>query len=341
MVTWNDRRAVVAWSGLLALAVSAVGLAFLPTAELPAWHLGQLEGRGGFTTQYRLLSFLWPELLHRLGLPLVAAYAVGGALVLCAAFLVSDLALRAVLRETPPTLRTRLTALGLLAFAYGFGLSRVIQPVDPWSLCTAALFVWACFGAPHERPTTTGLKLTLVLALAALTKETPLLCLPLFLWVQRRRLGFSKALALTALALVPFAAIYLATHSLVRVTYGYPLDNFAGNWSGMDHLRAPDLAWLLLFAPAWVLLGRHWSALPPHLRALTLTALLPVGFDLEFGRVVEVRIFVDAFVLLLPPLALIPTLGAASARSGLALLFGSLTAVLGLSFAAHEVFRWL
>jgi hypothetical protein len=261
-------------------------------AEFPAWHQAHISNQAVAPLQYRVLSYLIPELLSRTGLPIGVSYILERGLFHVAAGYVFFLFCRTWLG----TIDT-LFATTLLMFFCTLSAFPHIQPSEEINLFAFAL------GLLFIRRDRFWLLLATV-AVAAFNKETIGFLIPFYFLWERRRSGASGALlARTAALLGVLAVAYVG----IRIHFGVNRPYLGGLWQLRHNLTIvvtdPFLGLVFLLPSlgpaAWIFLRRR-GALDPFFVAFLPSLCLFVAGHVAISRVEEFRTYGPLALMTIP-----------------------------------------
>jgi len=275
---------------------------------LAQWHQSMLAGSAFTPNQFRVLSFLLPEAIHRmLGFSLVFSY-------LAQRFLVLALLLCLLHRYLRQWLDDAQAMAGTLLFAAIQPVTGMdmIQPAEPLNVLLFILGFWAI----HRGRL---LPLAAVLVLGTLNKESIAFLVPCYLLFNWGRKPRQTLLMETAMLTALFAVVWSVVRLYYNQLYGVPLGiyepqfdynmqillipAFVEAWNVLRHgnlwVARPYLA-LWLYGVLWVLPFLRFREKPLFFRRLM--PIIPVFLlaHLFVGRFDETRLFLPLFPLLIP-----------------------------------------
>ncbi|RJO66556.1 MAG: hypothetical protein C4523_12015 [Myxococcales bacterium] len=275
---------------------------------LPQWHASMLDGTAHTVNQFRVLSFLLPEFIHRtLGFSLLFAY-------LAQRFLYLALILCLLHRYLGRWFDEGLAMAGTLYFAAILPITSMdmIQPSEPLNVLVFLLGFWAIREGRVAA-------LAAFVVLGALNKDTTAFLVPCYLLVHWGSRPWRKLLAETGL----LAALFFAVYSAVRLYYHAVFKTPPGLYEFqidynlqaillpaftdlVTHLRQgaffvarPYLS-LLLYGAMWILPFLRFREKPAFFRRLALITPLFLLGHFFVGRLDESRLFLPLFPLLVP-----------------------------------------
>ena len=259
--------------------------------EFPAWHRAHMANQAAAPLQYRVLSYLIPEALHRLGVPIAVAYIAERGVFLVAAGVVFFRFCRIWMGTVDAV-----SSLTLLMFFYTLSAFPHIQPSEEINLFAFALGLLAI------RTRRFGLLFTTV-TVAALNKETIGFLIPLYLLWEWRTKGPSAPLWLRAgLLSSALALVYVGIRLLLGVDRPY----LAGLWQARHNLALlgenPFLGLIFLIpslGPAiWIL--RRRRRIDPFFVAFLPSLFLFVAGHFAISRVDEFRTYAPLALVTIP-----------------------------------------
>ena len=251
---------------------------------LGQWHRTHLEGRAPAPLQYRVASFLIPELLMRAtGMGAIKAY-------LTERFAFTFLftwALLQLSREWFPV-RTALLIATLFILFYDLAAFPHIQPSEEPNI-----FLFACAMGCILRQQ--FLRLCGVVLAGALTKSTIIFVVPIYFfhqWFTKHRLDSGdllRAIVLTAL-IVPVLLV-------IERHYGTEREYLGGFWQWQDNLsslargKVSAYNFILVSVVPATLVFCSWRRQPPLMRAVALTTIPFVLGHFLVSRTEEFRTY--------------------------------------------------
>jgi hypothetical protein len=262
--------------------------------EYPAWHHAHMTNHAPAPLQYRVLSYLIPELLSRAGVPIGIGYLAERGVFLVAAGYVFSLFCRRWLGTVETLFCTT-----LLMFFYTLSAFPHIQPSEEINLFAFALglsFIRDGRFAP----------LFWTVVIAAANKETIGFLLPLYvLWEQRKQKtwGFSLPLfARVTVLLAGLAFVYVA----IRLFFGMNRPYLAGLWQWKYNFRlieADPFIGLIFLLPSlvptfWIF--RQRRRCDPFFVAFLPSLCLFVGAHFAISRVDEFRTYTPLALMTIP-----------------------------------------
>jgi hypothetical protein len=259
--------------------------------EFPKWHLEHMTNIAVAPLQYRVLSFLVPEAIHRFGVPIAAAYVLERGVFLAAAGVVFHRFCRRWLGVVDTLFAT--TA---LFFYYTLSAFPHIQPSEEPNLFFFALGLLFI----HERR---FVPLLFTLVLGTFDKETVAFLIPLYVAWEAHEAGLSRGLALrTALLGCGVAVVYVG----IRLALGTHRLYLGGLWQfGRNLAFIPTdpllgLVWVLpsLAPAAWIVLRRQRID-PFFVAFLPSLALFTLG-HFAISRVDEFRTYAPLALVTFP-----------------------------------------
>ncbi len=258
--------------------------------EFPVWHHAHMTNQASAPLQYRVLSYLIPELLSRAGVPIAIAYVLERGVFLVAAGYVFFLFCRAWLG----TLDT-IFATTLLMFFYTLSAFPHIQPAEEINLFAFAL------GLSFIRKGQ-FLPLLVTVAIATLNKETIGFLIPFqLLWETRTRVTLGACARAGALV-ITLAIVYLGVRAILGTNRPY----LGGLWQLPYNLRLmvtnPILGLMFLlpsFGPGlWIF--RRRRCIDPFFVAFLPSLCLLVAGHLAISRVNEFRTYAPLGLMTIP-----------------------------------------
>ncbi len=266
--------------------------------ELPAWHQAHLTNQAVAPLQYRVLSYLIPELLSRLGIPIAICYVVEHEVFLVAAGYVFFL----FCRNWLGTVET-LFCSTLLMFFYTLSALPHIQPSEELNLFAFAL------GLSFIRERRFGPFLATVVVATA-NKETIGFLIPFYVaweWRQEgsREMGRGPSYPLLARTLA-LAGGLAVTYLDIRLYLGTNRPYLAGLWQWLYNLAliASDPFVGLIFvipsiAPAvWIV--RQRRRIDPFFVAFLPALGLFVAGHFAISRIDEFRTYTPLALMTIP-----------------------------------------
>ncbi len=253
-------------------------------AKLGKWHSDHMRGGAPAPLQYRWFSFIVPELLASLGVPLKAAY-------LGLRFLYLAGAMWFIARVARETVKSPLAPAFMILAAglyYAASTQPFLQPAEEPNLLVFGLFAWLVLRGADVR------WLVPVLAIGALNKDTVGFLLP---WLFLYRWHVQKLPRLAIRDTLILGATFFLIYGFLRVSVGTQREYLGGFWQVGENLRyiaydpARGLMWTLPSVLPLAFVLRHWDRTPLWARCFVPSLVLFVLGHWLISRVEEFRTY--------------------------------------------------
>jgi hypothetical protein len=252
---------------------------------LPNWHKASMLGEIAAPLQYRLLSFLIPDLYSKLmRVSIVDAYLAIRLISLAISFWFSALTVK---KLTSQPLAPTLIILAI-SFYYAASTQAHLQPAEEPNLLAFSIFIWLLVSGSGIVP------LSIIFALGALNKDTVGFLIPfvfLYRWLHQKQLlcAFVDCAVLSV--------IFFAGYFGVRLYYGTDRPYLGDLWQAGKNLnfliRMPvrGSMWMLTSLLPMAYLIFNWKKTPLIVKCFMPTVLLFVGGHILISITDEFRTY--------------------------------------------------
>lgn len=261
--------------------------------DIVSWHAENMAGTQVAPVQFRVICFLGPELLHRMGFDLIQSYMFLRFLYLAGSFAVFHAIVRRLV-DQPFAAEFMVAALALYYAASTMGHFQLAE--EP-NLLVFALFFWLTL---RDR----GLAALMpVFLFGVFNKETVVFLLP-FLFFYRL-FGQKRVFAAFRDTAV-LSVIFIAVSVGIRMHYGIDRPYLGGLWQYEFNYRKllenpyRNLMWMLPSVVPLVWLGLRWKQVSPIVRSLCPVVILFVVGHMLISRTEEFRTYTPLALLMWP-----------------------------------------